>query len=62
MGIFDHAADQLDQMVMWENGELDHDQTIALFQDLVRTGLAWKMQGCYGRMAQQLIDAGEVFL
>jgi hypothetical protein len=53
---------QLDAMIGWENGELDKDETVALFQDLVNSGLVWQLQGCYGRMAGALIDAGLVFL
>jgi hypothetical protein len=47
-------------MIAWENGELDEDGTVALFQELVDNGMAWSLQGCYGRQAQALIDAGLV--
>lgn len=49
---------QLDKMIAWENGELDDADVIALFQDLIDSGMAWTLQGCYGRQAQALIDAG----
>ena len=52
--------DQLDQMMAWENGDLDEDQTVELFQKLVDSGLAWQLQGCYGRMAAALIESGLV--
>ena len=52
--------DQLDAMIRWEEGELDEEETILLFQNLVNSGLAWSLQGCYGRMAARLIAAGLV--
>ena len=55
----DHEkADQLNRMIAWEQGDLDMEQTCELFQDLVNSGLAWKLQGCYGRTAKALIEEG----
>ena len=51
---------QLDQMVAWEQGELDTETTIHLFADLVKSGLAWTLQGTYGRTAKRFIDAGYI--
>lgn len=50
----------IDNIMLYEAGELDEDETIAFFQSLVDTGLAWKLQGSYGRTARELIDAGLV--
>lgn len=50
--------DMIDDMMAWENGELDREQTICLFQKLIDNGMAWQLQGMYGRTAARLIDEG----
>ena len=52
--------DQVDTIIAYESGELDKPETIALFQKLVDSGLAWKLQGHYGRTALALLEAGEI--
>ena len=46
------------KLMAFENGELDTEEMVELFSDLVRTGLAWQLQGFYSRTAKQLIDNG----
>ena len=45
-------------MLAFEDGELDEDGVIDLFQALVDNGMAWSLQGFYGRTAQAMLDAG----
>lgn len=52
------SYDEVGAIIAFENGELGEDETLELFQHLVDSGLAWKLQGSYGRMAQNLIDQG----
>ncbi len=47
-------------IIAFENGELEEEEVIQLFQGLVDTGLAWQLQGSYGRTAMDLINAGLV--
>ncbi|TXJ25418.1 MAG: hypothetical protein E6Q24_14870 [Chitinophagaceae bacterium] len=49
---------QFDMMMDWEIGELCEEETIVLFQGLIDSGLAWKLQGMYGRCAEALIEEG----
>jgi hypothetical protein len=42
----------------YEGGELDRDEIVEGFQHLIDTGLAWTLQGHYGRTAAALIEAG----
>lgn len=50
----------VDKIIAYEQGELDEDGVIELFQELVDSGLAWKLQGHYGRTAVALIERGLV--
>lgn len=48
----------LNQIIAYEAGELSEDEIIELFQELIDSGLAWTLQGHYGRTAVALIEAG----
>ena len=48
----------LNQVIAYEQGELDEEGIIDMFQELINSGMAWKMQGSYGRTAKALLDAG----
>lgn len=52
--------DLTSRIIAYEQGELSEDDTVQLFQSLVDSGLAWQLQGHYGRTAVGLIRAGLV--
>ncbi len=41
-----------------ESGDATEDEYLAAFQQLVNSGIVWKLQGVYGRWASRLLDAG----
>lgn len=51
--------DYVGAICAYEAGDLDHESTVELFQYLINTGLAWTLQGSYGRTAQYYLDEGE---
>lgn len=50
----------VDDIIRYEQGDMSEDDMIAMFQKLVNSGLAWQLQGHYGRTATALINAGLV--
>lgn len=48
----------VDKLIAFEQGDLDDDQVIELFQHGIDNGWVWKLQGFYGRTADSLIKAG----
>lgn len=53
-------TDLVSKIIAYESGELDFGGTLELFSELIKTGKAWELQGCYGRMAKALIDNGYI--
>ena len=47
-----------DDIMAWESGEMEAEAEVVFFQGLIDSGVAWQLQGCYGRQAVRLIDAG----
>lgn len=45
-------------LISLEAGELDAAETLELFGLLVKSGMAWTLQGSYGLTAERLIHAG----
>jgi len=50
----------VDDIIDYESGELDDKRTIKMFQKMVNTGQAWRLQGSYGRTAAALLEAGAI--
>lgn len=44
-------------IIAYESGELNDADVVELFSELIKSGLAWSLQGCYGRTAMALIHA-----
>jgi hypothetical protein len=47
-----------DTIIAYEQGKLNQEEVIDLFQELVDNGMAWTLQGSYGRTAMDLLQAG----
>ncbi|MEU0674497.1 hypothetical protein ABZ330_16680 [Streptomyces sp. NPDC006172] len=45
-------------LISYELGELDDTETLELFATLIKSGMAWTLQGGYGRTAARLIEGG----
>lgn len=45
-------------IIDFEEGNINDEGVIALFQYLLDSGLAWQLQGSYGRLTKQLLDNG----
>lgn len=51
--------DTVDFIMRFEAGELEDEAELAEgFQHLIDSGVAWRLQGFYGRTAAALIEAG----
>jgi len=46
------------KIMLYEDGELNQEEIVILFQELINDGAVWVLQGHYGRIATALIEAG----
>jgi hypothetical protein len=46
----------IDYIMDYEMGNLSDLDTLKLFSELIKNGMAWTLQGSYGRTARHLID------
>ncbi len=52
---------QLTDMIMnFEERQSTVEEVLELFSVLIQTGMAWSLQGSYGRTARHLIDQGSL--
>jgi len=51
--------DLTSKIIAYEQDELNGLEIIELFQELINNGMAWRLQGHYGRMAMALIENGD---
>lgn len=52
--------DLTDYIIQYETGVLDDTECLRLFSYLIKTGMAWTLQGHYGRTAEALIEGGYI--
>lgn len=48
----------VEDIVAWENGQMNLEQETKFFSKLIKSGMAWSLQGMYGRRAMSFIEAG----
>jgi len=53
-----YSMDIVNSIMDYESGDMSQKEEILFFQQLIDTGLAWTLQGSYGRTAIRLIEAG----
>lgn len=51
-------GDMVDKIMTYEEGGMSEEEMVAFFQELIDSGIVWKLQGTYGRTAKDLIDSG----
>ncbi|KKK91833.1 hypothetical protein LCGC14_2708950 [marine sediment metagenome] len=50
--------DLVDKIIDFESGEMEQEEVVEFFQELINNSMAWTLQGHYGRTARALIDTG----
>jgi hypothetical protein len=51
-------TDRVDKFIRFESGEMDGNEVLDFFAELIKDGLCWHLQGVYGRTASNLIKMG----
>ena len=49
---------KVEDIIRYESGDMTDEEVVPFFQSLIDSGAAWTLQGHYGRVAMQFINAG----
>ena len=52
--------DTVNQIVAYENGEMDEEEIVEFFQELLDDNLIYSLQGSYQRTAMLLLELGHI--
>lgn len=52
--------DAVEKIIAYESGEMNPEEEVRFFAELIKSGLAWTLQGSYGRMAKAYIQDGMI--
>ncbi len=50
--------DTVDKIIAYEGGEMSDEKMVEFFQEMIDSGMVWRLQGHYGRTANRLIEQG----
>lgn len=50
----------VEEFIDWENGDMSEENEIEFFQKLLDNGMAWALQGMYGRRTIELLKEGKL--
>lgn len=48
-----------DEIIAIEEGTADEQEMIESYQRMIDSGIVWRLQGCHGRAAADLINSGQ---
>ena len=52
----------VDDVIAYEEGTMTEEEEVAMMQEAINSGMAWRMQGSFGRAAMAMIEAGKCTL
>ena len=51
-------SNTVSKIIQYESGEMDRDEILEFFAELIKDGTCWHLQGSYGRQANDFIKSG----